>query len=269
MSDLIFEEQYLPKIELLGDKFEIPLLGKQRRISVLLPHNYDETDFRYPVLYLQDGQNTHDDYGPYGNWAVNKRLAKLYPEGFGNVIVVAIDHAEEYRIKEFTPYDHPKFGEGEGDEYVKFITQELKPEIDSKFRTLAGREHTAIGGSSMGGLISLYAGLTRPNVYSKMMIFSPALWIAPPIYDLAKSFSPTEETRVYLYTGDNESEFLVPNMKRIQHYLLQGQEQNQQFEVHLSIKEQGTHSEHFWGEEFPDSLKWLFFEQDYEREVMD
>ncbi|MGB0523303.1 MAG: alpha/beta hydrolase [Flammeovirgaceae bacterium] len=268
MSELTYEEKYLPKIEVIGNEFEIPLLGKKRRISVLLPHNYDETDFRYPVLYLQDGQNTHDDYGPFGNWAVNKRMAKLFPEGFGNIIIVAIDHAEEYRIKEFTPYDHPKFGEGEGDDYVKFVTKKLKPEIDERYRTLPDRENTAIGGSSLGGLISLYAGLTRPMIYSKMLIFSPALWIAPPIYKLAKTFQPEQETRVYLYTGGNESEFLVPNMKRMKHDLKGEHGGKKNLDVRLSIREGGTHSEHFWGEEFPAALKWLFFKAKYEREVM-
>ena len=268
MSELTYDEKYLPKIEVIGNEYEIPFLGKKRRISVLLPYNYHETDVSYPVLYLQDGQNTHDDYGPYGNWAVNKRMAKLYPEGFGSVIVVAIDHAEEYRIKEFTPYDHPKFGEGEGDSYVKFVAEELKPMIDERYRTMSDRENTAIGGSSLGGLISLYAGLTRPSVYSKLLIFSPALWIAPPIFDLAKSYEGKEGLSVYLYTGGNESEFLVPNMKRMEHSLLQGNENHDDFRVKLSICEEGTHSEHYWGEEFADALKWLFYAQHYKREVM-
>lgn len=268
MNDLTYDEEFLPKIEIIGSEFEIPVLGRKRRISVLLPHNYYDTDIHYPVLYLQDGQNTHDDYGPFGTWAVNKRLAKLYPEGFGNVIVVAIDHAEEYRIKEFTPYDHPKFGDGEGDDYVKFVTRKLKPEIDERFRTLSDRENTAIGGSSMGGLISLYAGLTRPNFYSKLLIFSPALWIAPPIYDLAKKFRAEQDMRVYLYTGGNESEFLVPNMRRMAHNLMEGNKESGHLKVKLSVLDNGTHNEHFWGEEFPSALKWLFFAKHYNKEVM-
>lgn len=269
MSNLTYEEKYLPKIEVIGSKFEIPLLGKKRRISVLLPYNYHETNLHYPVLYLQDGQNTHDDYGPYGNWAVNKRMAKLYPEGFGNIIVVAIDHAEKYRLKEFVPYDHPEFGDGDGDDYVAYITQKLKPRIDKNYRTLSDRDNTAIGGSSLGGLISLYAGLTRPAVYSKMLIFSPAFWIAPPIYDLAKKFQANYDTRFYLYTGGKESEFLVPNMKRMESYLHENNEHSEKCHTSLSIRDEGTHSEHYWGEEFADALKWLFFAQDYEREVMD
>lgn len=269
MSELTYEEKYLPKTEIIGNEFEIPLLGKKRRISVLLPYNYDETDLHYPVLYLQDGQNTHDDYGPYGNWAVNKRMAKLFPQGFGNIIIVAIDHAEQYRIKEFTPYDHPKFGEGEGDSYVRFVTQKLKPEIDERYRTLPDRDNTAIGGSSLGGLISLFAGLTRPAIYSKLLIFSPALWIAPPIYKLAESFVAEQSTRIYLYTGGKESEFLVPNMKRMEYKLNEKNEGNPNLHVKLSVRDEGTHNEYFWGEEYADALKWLFFEEHYGREVMD
>jgi len=111
---------YFPKIELISDKFEIPQLIKTRRIAALLPYDYYETDKKYPVLYLQDGQNLFDDHAPFGSWEVDKKLALMQRKGIGDVIVIAIDHAKEERIEEYNPGGNPKLGKGQGREYVRF-----------------------------------------------------------------------------------------------------------------------------------------------------
>jgi predicted alpha/beta superfamily hydrolase len=118
------------------------------------------------VLYLQDGQNLFENDAPFGTWGVDKQLAALAQRGKGDLIVVAIDHGGKERIKEFSPYDSQKWGEGLGRDYAKFLTETLKPYIDGRFRTQTGREYTGIGGSSMGGLISIYAGIMFPETYS-------------------------------------------------------------------------------------------------------
>ena len=87
-------DTFLPKIKVISDEVDPPPLGRERRIAVLLPHDYDETRKRYPVLYLQDGQNLFEYRSPFGNWHVDKRLAELSAEGMGDLIVVAIDHAD-------------------------------------------------------------------------------------------------------------------------------------------------------------------------------
>jgi predicted alpha/beta superfamily hydrolase len=256
-----YPSDLLPQIEVLGESFEIPVLGKHRRIAVMLPHDYHEQpERRYPVLYLQDGQNLYEDSAPFGTWAVHKRLALLAAHGFGDVIVVAIDHAEAYRIQEFSPFQHPELGKGEGDQYVQFISEELKPQIDSHYRTLPEREHTGIGGSSMGGLISLHAGLQRADLYSKLMIFSPSLWISTKVYEAAEAFCPEAPTRVYLYAGARESRDLLPSVRRLHASFCKGAEQSDSLlTVELAIHPEGNHSEYFWGEAFPHALHWLFF----------
>ncbi|HMS69298.1 MAG TPA: alpha/beta hydrolase-fold protein, partial [Saprospiraceae bacterium] len=88
-----------PKIEIIDEAYEIPQLGRSRRISVLLPFDYDHTDKEYAVLYLHDGQNLFNEYAPYGNWAVDKALKLLADHGYSDLIVVAIDHGGELRIK--------------------------------------------------------------------------------------------------------------------------------------------------------------------------
>ena len=134
-----------------------------RRISALLPHDYDETDKNYPVLYLQDGQNLFNPNAPYGDWAIDKSLTQLAQDGLKDLIIIAIDHGHEERVYEYSPYYNPLFGEGKGDAYLSFINETLIPYVSKKFRTKPGYENVGIGGSSMGGLISLYAGLKFPK----------------------------------------------------------------------------------------------------------
>lgn len=255
-----YNNDYLPKIQILSEKFEIPQLIKTRRITALLPHNYYESDKRYPVLYLQDGQNLFDDNAPFGNWGVNKKLAVLAEKGMGDVIIIAIDHAKEERVAEFTPnLTNLQKGTAEGKKYVRFLADTLKPHVDKNFRTLPDVQHTGIGGSSMGGLISIYAGFMYPEVYSKLLIFSPALWMAPNIHFSAIHLHQGFNTRIYIYAGGNESKTMVPNVERFKKMVNQKKQKGSQLKFQIAIDPEGMHTEHQWGIEFPKALKWLFF----------
>lgn len=254
-----YEPEYLPHPRIISEEFDMPEMIKTRRVSVLLPHDYDRTDKHYPVLYLQDGQNLFDDYAPFGNWGVDKRLAMLAGEGMGDLIVVAIDHAEAERIEEFTPSFPTVRGRGEGRRYARFLTQTLKPYIDQHYRTRPEREHTGIGGSSMGGLISIYAGLLFPEMYSKLMIFSPSLWLTPNIRFHFINFRNPQDMKVYLYGGGQESKTMVPNLERFKRVLEQKAKASVLF--NLSIDPEGQHNEARWGQEFPRAVSWLFFDK--------
>jgi predicted alpha/beta superfamily hydrolase len=256
-----FKQEFLPRVQVISEGFSIPQLITTRRIAALLPYDYDQSDKRYPVLYLQDGQNLFNEHAPFGNWAVDKRLALLAEERKHEIIVISIDHAEKDRIMEFTPTYHTRLGRGEGKKYARFLADTLKPYIDSHFRTLPDRINTGIGGSSMGALISIYAGLMYPEVYSKLMVFSPSLWVAPNIpfhvLDLSHEFA----TRLYLYAGGNESDTMVPNMKNLVNALREKGWDDAKFHYKMAIDPNGKHNEACWGEAFPDAVKWLYFEQ--------
>ncbi|MGF1532247.1 MAG: alpha/beta hydrolase [Bernardetiaceae bacterium] len=253
---------YTPRIELISERYKIPALGKTRRIAVILPHDYDHnTDRRYPVLYLQDGQNLYEEDAPYGTWGVDKHLERLGRSQKDGVIVVAIDHAESRRINEFNPFDHPKFGHGEGRKYLQFILDELKPHIDKRYRTFPDRRSTGMGGSSMGGLITAYAALHLPDVFSKFMIFSPSLWISHEIFQQARDFIPQEPMRIYLYGGGDESLRLIPNIERFAFSIKQQLPDESLLRVKMSVNSEGKHQEHYWGLEFPHALTWLFFNE--------
>lgn len=248
---------YQPIIEILEEEYEIPQLNRTRRISVLLPHNYYSSQKHYPVLYLHDGQNLFDDYAPYGNWGVDKSLAQLSRQGKGEVIIVAIDHGGVLRIKEMLPYTTSKYTEAEGQLYLKFMMETLKPMIDNKYRVMAGREHTGIGGSSLGGLISLYAGFMYRHIFGKMMIFSPSLWISEEIYSLAKAYTPFGPTDVYLYAGGMESASHYGNVLRMEN-ILQEKRRFDYFDIHFAHNPRGEHREIYWGQQFPVAMDWLF-----------
>ena len=251
-------QPFYPKIEILDEAYEIPQLGRKRRISVLLPHNYYETDKRYPVLYLHDGQNLFDEYAPYGNWGVDKALNRLAYQGYEDVIIVAIDHGGVLRIQELLPYVTPRYTEAEGDLYLRFMLEDLKPMIDNRFRVLPGRAFTGIGGSSLGGLLSLYAGFEYPNIFGNMMIFSPSLWISEEIYKRAKSFQPGGPTDIYLYAGGMESANHYGQVLRLDN-ILQEKRKYDDFDIIFSHNPSGQHKEIHWGQQFPLALKWLYF----------
>jgi len=252
-----YDPAFYPDIQIVAQRFKAPQLRRRRRIAVLLPWNYGQTSRHYPVLYLQDGQNLFEEDAPFGTWGVDKRLAALAQHGKGDFIVVAIDHGGKERIKEFSPYDSQHWGEGLGRDYARFLAETLKPHIDKNFRTLPDRAHTGIGGSSMGGLISIYAGLMFPHVYSKFMIFSPSLWASPKIYAEPMQFAAFDSpTKIYLYGGSREGSNMVPNLKRLKESV----EKSGHGKAHIRMETDphGRHNEARWGEEFPKAAEWLY-----------
>ncbi len=253
-----YDPKYYPIIQIVSKRFNVPQLRRKRRISVLLPWNYETSGKHYPVLYLQDGQNLFENDAPFGTWGVDKQLAAMAQLGEGNFIVVAIDHGGRERINEFLPYDIPKLGDGLGLDYARFLSETLKPHIDKHFRTFPERRHTAIGGSSMGGLISIYAGLMFPHVFSRFMIFSPSLWVTPRIYFEPVGFDGTEETKIYLYAGGKEGASMTANSKKFIDNMSRRGYDASKLKLQLEIDPNGKHNEARWGREFPIAANWLF-----------
>lgn len=250
-----------PIVEVLDEHYKIHQLNRTRRIAALLPYDYHQTQIEYPIIYLLDGQNLYSKDAPYGSWNIRESLAEMAAEGHHEVIIIAIDHGDESRIKEYFPYYNPRFGQGEGELLLQFFMKDLIPEVESRFRVRKNRESRAIGGSSLGGLFSLYAGMRRPLTFGNLMVFSPSLWISEQVYaDLARYYAifPTD---FYLYAGENESRDHAANVRRVGDLLFRNKINAQNMRFHQSINPEGTHSEVFWGEEFPKALSWLFFDE--------
>ena len=150
-------------------------LGGQRELFVYLPPGYNPRGGkRYPVLYMQDGQNLLGRRG----WDVTRAVERETRAGRARpAIIVGVNHAGAGRIHEYSPsHDRQVGGGGGAKRYLRFVTDELMPWGDRTFRTRGDKRHTVIGGSSMGGLMSLYAGLKRPDVFGGVMAMSPSLW---------------------------------------------------------------------------------------------
>ena len=257
---LTFNPSFSPKIKVISEEFEITQLKKKRRVTVLLPYNYDNNaQKRYSVLYLHDAQNLFNPNSPYGNWAIDNKLAILGEKGLGDIIVVAVDHAESERVNEFLPIKNSQLGVSEGKKYVRFMAETLKPFIDNNYRTLPDRSHTGMGGSSMGGLITAYAALIVPNVFGKFMVFSPSLWVTRHVhFDSIPFFQPIA-TKIYVYAGGKEGLGMIPNVKKLRDSIKNQGFDSSKVDIKLAIDPQGVHSEARWGEEFPKAIEWLFF----------
>lgn len=253
-------KRLMPEVSIINDKFEIPQLETHRKVHILLPADYKEDiEKKYPVIYLQDAQNLFGEGSSYGNWEIDKRLSLLKNEGYGDVIVVAIDHGEATRYEEYSPYSHPNRGKGYGMRYANFIVRNLKPYIDQHFRTKAERQFTGIGGSSMGGLVSIYAGFMYPETFGRLMVFSPALWVSSRIYFDAVEFFNPQDTKIYLYGGGKESKYMLPNIEKLKQTLEKQGFSSNKIDIEVSVEPKGEHKEKHWGEEFPKAVKWLFF----------
>ncbi len=255
---LPFKPNFLPKVKLISEEFEIPQLNKTRRVWALLPHDYDESQERYPVLYLQDAQNLFNEKAKYGNWEIDKKLAVMSEYKIGKIIIIAIEHAEQDRIKEYN-VGKTVLGVGQGKKYIRFITDTLKPFVDKTFRTKTEREHTGIGGSSMGGLVSIFSGLMYPEVYGKLMIFSPSLWVVPKTDFTNIDFSEPSDTKIYLYAGGDESATMIDHVKKFKKSMIENEFVSSKMKIKLSINLQGKHNETYWSDEFPKAIEWLFF----------
>lgn len=255
---LPFKENFLPIVHLISEEFEIPQLNKKRKVWAILPHDYENSSEHYPVMYLHDAQNLFNEKAKYGNWEIDKKLAVMSEYKIGKIIVIAIEHAEQDRIKEYN-VGKTVLGVGEGKKYIRFVTDTLKPFIDKTYRVKPEREFTGIGGSSMGALVSIFSGFMYPEVYGKLMIFSPSLWVIPKMDFTKVDFSEPGDTKIYLYAGGDESKTMIEHVKKFKSNLLKNETVDEQMKIKLSINELGTHSERYWSDEFPKAIEWLFF----------
>jgi len=248
-------------VAVLDSAFAIPQLGVARRVWIYLPPGYATSGRRYPVLYMHDGQNVFDAAtSGFGEWGVDETLDSLHARGGPDAIVVAVDHGGRRRLDEYSPWRNARYGGGDGEPYVDFLVRTLKPYIDRHYRTLPDARSTGIAGSSMGGLISLYAGLKYPEVFGRVGVFSPALWFAPSLFAYARQARPHAGQRFYFVTGAHEGdtpEVYVNDQRRmIDSLAAAGFRVGVQ--VDSAIRADGTHAEWFWRREFPLAYRWLF-----------
>lgn len=220
-----WKDQHVPKprlhtatsqVQIIDTAFYLKALGVHRRVWLYLPKDYDTSGKSYPVLYMQDGQNIFDAYtASYGEWGADEVLDSVASQTGKNCIVVAIDHGGVSRMTDYNHYNNPRFGIGKGKLYVQSLVQSVKPFIDARYRTLPDAANTWLAGSSMGGLISLWAVMQYPKVFGGAGILSPALWMAPQIKKDAATLLKRYKGKLFFYAGGMEGPTMVMDMDTV------------------------------------------------------
>jgi predicted alpha/beta superfamily hydrolase len=259
----------------VADNIYSPQLHNRRRLFVYFPPSYAvESERRYPVIYMQDGQNLFDESLSYaGEWQVDETMEALGRTGI-EAIVVGIANMETRRIDEYSPFKDRRLHKGgRGDWYVAFMANTVKPLIDRDFRTMPAREHTGVLGSSMGGLISLYAFFSRPDVFGFAGVMSPSLWFAQEAifsYVRQAAFKPG---KLYLDLGTHEggdtrpshrpphmytSRYLTAARRLRDMLVAKGYAEGQL--LRYEEEEQAVHNEAAWARRLPAALRFLLAE---------
>lgn len=245
----VFAQQSTATTQVSTFTIDAPQLSVSKKIWVYLPKNYEASSKKYPVLYMHDAQNLFDAKTSFsGEWNVDESLDSLNAQ----VIVIGIEHGNDKRIDELTPYKNPKHGGGNADAYLDFIIKNLKPEVDKRYRTKTAAKDTAIMGSSLGGLVSYYAVLKYPEIFGKAGIFSPSFWFSDSIYKFTENTKKIK-SKIYFLCGENESDEMVPDMERMQKLIA-----NKTKHTTSIIVKGGQHSEKLWREHFVNAYLWLF-----------
>lgn len=245
-------------VRILTESFFMPELNKNRRIWIYLPSTYIHSSKKYPVIYMQDGQNLFDDQVAYsGEWGIDETLNQLSKERKLDFIVIGIDNGGTDRMSEYSPWDLAKYDvNAQGEAYVKFIINTLKPYVDKRYRTLSNKTNTVIAGSSLGGLISHYAALKHPEIFGKSVVFSPSFQLFPECFDFAENHAGIQNSKMYLMAGDQESKNMVDKMNQ----MIKTMENAGFPETNIKSKVVigGAHNESLWKDQFEEAITWLF-----------
>lgn len=259
--------------ELRVHALDSEVFGNRRMLRVLLPDGYGDpanASRRYPVLYLLDGQNLFDaclSEVSRQEWGVDETVRRLVAEGrLPPMIVVGVDHAGKDRAHEYLPYKdfvgNPAMPEPAGKRFPEFMAREVMGLVDARYRTLRGAANTGIGGSSYGGVASLYALMATPQAYGYALIESPVLWVG--MGQLVRDTSPlvAMPRKVFVATGGSEASDAATNARMIS--LLRHLEANfraagyDEATLRVVVDEGARHTEAAWRARLPGALQFLF-----------
>jgi predicted alpha/beta superfamily hydrolase len=249
----------------IHSRFASRFLSSRRDIIVYLPRGYETSKERYPVFYLQDGQNLFDPATAFGgqDWKADLIADELIADGLIRpLVMVGIYNAGVRRISEYTPTrDRSMRKGGKAERYAAMLVRELKPFIDREYRTLKSAEHTVVGGSSLGGLVSLVTALTYPRVFGGLALLSPSVWWDNRVILREVRRGPSmRRPRTWLDVGTAEGDspqHVVEDVRMLKAALLDA---GWWEGIDLGYEEAigAGHNEEAWGARFPEVLKYLF-----------
>jgi predicted alpha/beta superfamily hydrolase len=228
---------------------------------VYLPPGYDQSDARYPVLYLQDGQNLFDSSTAFGGneWCADITADALIRAGAVHpLILVGLYNTGVRRVSEYTPTRDQRLRKGgKAGRYAQMMAREVKPFVDHFYRTRKSADDAGVGGSSLGALVSLVTGLSYPRVFGKMALMSPSVWWDEhSILSLIEAWTPPRRPRVWLDTGTEEG--TNPAKVVADARLMRDAFAAKGVELHYEEAEGHPHNEQAWAERFGRVLEYLF-----------
>ena len=243
------------------DSFDIwsPQLRNRRGVDVYLPESYDTGRRRYPVVYMQDGQNLSDPAIAFGGntWHLDEGLPWLAERGI-EPIVVGIHNTGRERLAEYSPFADARHGGGDGDKYARFLIDTVKPRVDIHYRTRKDRASTVIAGSSMGGLISLYAFFRRPSPFGAAAVISPSVWFGGREILAFVQRSRLTHGRIYLDVGTREGAGTLRDARTLNRVLRRKGYKGDSLRY---LELQGhQHREADWAWRLPHALEFLLWE---------
>jgi predicted alpha/beta superfamily hydrolase len=244
------------------EKFRSRFLRNQRDLIVYTPPGYQEQPARrFPVLYLHDGQNLFDgatSFIPGQDWHVGQTADQCMQSGAVEPLLIVGIYNTKARIREYTPTPVPRLGGGRADRYAKFLIEEVKPFVEREYRTLSGPLHTGIGGSSLGGLVSLYVGLKHPSLFGKIAALSPAVWWNQQfIHRFTRSLRVEPRPRIWLDIGTREGPRVVRDVENFRDVLLE-KGWRLGHDLYYERVEGAEHNEAAWARRVGPFLQFLF-----------
>jgi predicted alpha/beta superfamily hydrolase len=237
-----------------------PQLRNRRYVDVYLPDSYHAGRRRYPVVYMQDGQNLSDPAIAFGGntWRLDEGLPWLAERGI-EPIVVGIHNTGPARLAEYSPFEDRKHGGGDGDRYARFLIDTVKPRIDANYRTRKDRDSTVIAGSSMGGLISLYAFFRRPSPFGAAAVISPSIWFGGREILAFVQRARLTRGRIYLDAGTSEGAGTLRDARTLNRLL---RRKGYKGDSLWYLEAQGhQHRETDWAWRLPQALEYLLRER--------
>ena len=245
--------------------FRSRILPDRRDLIVYTPPGYDEHPERhYPVLYLNDGQNLFDprtSFIPGRTWEVREAAdAAIGAHEVEPLVIVGIYNTGDRRLAEYTHERDWRMGGGEADQYGELLTNELMPWIAAHYRVRREREHTGLGGSSLGGLVSLYLGLRDAEVFGRLAVLSPSVWwnhksIVGYLDEQAAHIE--DKPRIWLDVGDHEGRITLRDAELLAKRLRANGWRDGDT-LHFERIQGGTHDETSWSLRVRPMLKFLF-----------
>ena len=245
-------------VYVMDSDFHIPQLGRDRKVWVYLPPDYETSNKQYPVIYMQDGQNLFTANGSFEDeWNVDETMNAMFNQGDYGAIIVAVENGGWRRLDEYSPwYNDQLEAGGEGKKYAEFLVRTLKPYVDATYRTLPAREYTCLIGSSMGALISHYVAMEYQHIFSKVAVLSPSFWFSNQAYQYTSTKGKRADMKYYTIAGQPEGDEMVGGLNKMYDILKSGGFNTN--ELKKVIHPDGTHKEQYWSREFGNAYKWLF-----------